>query len=131
MNDSFVVLMGFWKAPSKWNSFRGLGGVFGSFSSVPVLLFLMVEELSVGNNPGCIFWFWACHVVAIKFSIVPAFIVAGRMSRVIDHGRGIVNIRAKGFVPISVLIVVFVGLVSKRKDKLTGVKGVIHRYLRQ
>ena len=129
MNDSFVVLMGFLKIPSKKNSFRGFGGVFGGFGILSVLLFLVVEEFLVGSNPSCIFGFWACHYVTTKFITVPIFIGARRMGTVIDHGRGIVNVRAKCFVPISFVLVAFLRLISKREDKFTGVKVVIHSKL--
>ena len=76
MNNSFVVLVGFWKAPSKRNSVRGFGGIFGNFGSISVLLFLVVEELLVGSNHGCIFGFGACHYIAIKSSTIPALIGA-------------------------------------------------------
>ena len=76
MNDSFIVLVGFLKAPSKRNSFRGLGGVFVVFGSNSVLLFVVVEELPVGSNPSYIFGFWACHYIAIMLCTIPAFIDA-------------------------------------------------------
>ena len=50
MNNPLVVLVWFGKAPCKWNRFRGLGGVLGSFSSIPILLFQVLEELAVGSN---------------------------------------------------------------------------------
>ena len=49
---------------------------------------------------------------------------------IIDHGRGIVNVRAKSFIPIPVVFIVFVGLISKREDKLIGVNGVLCSKLR-
>ena len=63
VDDYFVVLMEFWKAPSKKNSLRGLGGVFVGFGSLPGLLFLVVGELSVGSNPGCTLGFG--HVIIL------------------------------------------------------------------
>ena len=53
------------------------------------------------------------------------------MRRFIDHGRSIVNVRAKGLVPTPLVLVVFVCLISKREDQVAGVKGVIHSKLRQ
>ena len=76
MDDPFVVLVGLWKAPSKRNSLRGLWDFFGGFGRLLVLLFLVVEELSVGSNPGCIYGLWARHYIAIKFSTISSFIVA-------------------------------------------------------
>ena len=76
MNDPFVILTRLWKAPSKRGSLRCLGGSFGEFGCLPVSLFLMVEELSVSSNPGCIPGLWASHYIAIKFTTIPAFIVA-------------------------------------------------------
>ena len=52
MNDPFVVLMRLWKAPSERDRLRGLGGIFGGFGCLLVFLFLVVDELPVGSNPG-------------------------------------------------------------------------------
>ena len=111
LDELSVVLVGLWKAPRKRASIRGLIGVFGGFGCLLVFLFLVVEELSVVSNPGCIFWSWACYYIAIKFSTIPAFIGAGGMRRIIDHGRCIVN-------PFSLVLVVFVRLISKDKTSL-------------
>ena len=76
MNDPFVVLVRLWNRSSKKDSLRGLGGIFGGFRRLPVFLFLVVEELLIGSNPGCILGLWASHYIPIKFSTIPAFIVA-------------------------------------------------------
>ena len=130
MNDPFVVLMRLWKAPSERDRLRGLGGIFGGFRRLPVFLFLVVEELLIGSNPGCILGLWASHYIPIKFSTIPAFIVAWGVRGILDHGRCIVNVRTKGLVPISLMLVVFVCLVSKREDKFAGIHIVIHGKLR-
>ena len=52
------------------------------------------------------------------------------MRRIIDHGRYIIDVRAKGLVPFSLVLVVFVRFISKREDKFAGIKIVIHIKLR-
>ena len=67
-----------------WGSRRGqekgraLGvlGVSLALSASWSFLFLVVEDLLVGSNPGCIFRLWVIHYIAIKFATIPAFIVA-------------------------------------------------------
>ena len=76
MNAPFVVLVRLWKMTGKGDSLRGLGGFFGGFGQLPVFLFLVVKELSVGSNSGFIFELWASHYITIKFPTIPAFIVA-------------------------------------------------------
>ena len=52
------------------------------------------------------------------------------MSRIIDYGRFIVDVRTKGLVPFSLVLIVFVCLVDERGDQFAGLKIVIHDKLR-
>ena len=76
-------------------------------------LFLVIEKLLVGSTLDQIFWFRVNHNVTVGFTIIPAPVVAGRMSRIKDHIRSIVVcVGIKSSVPNSLMLNLVIGFIG-------------------